>query len=151
MTKDPEGKPSRQARWLWRYRGPGLSNYRLIQRQLIKLRQQPKQELLVLEPGQEFPPRLRLKLPFRPKRPTLVPRIRLIPPLLHPPLRPGKNRSLPIPLRLPLLHALLSFVFLALLPQHPLSIPTALGLAFAVAFYIHFAANQMGYRWRKET
>jgi hypothetical protein len=56
-----------------------------------------------------------------------------------------RRKELPVPLRLPLLHALLSFIFLALLPGHPLSIPTAFGLAAAVVVYIHLLAWRLGY------
>jgi hypothetical protein len=49
-------------------------------------------------------------------------------------------------LRLPLFHALLSFICLALLPPRPLSIPVALGLAFAIVLYIQILAYRAGYR-----
>jgi hypothetical protein len=77
-----------------------------------------------------------------------VPRLRLVyRPLLPQPL--SDRRALPVALRLPALHALLSFVFLALLPQHPLSIPTALGLAFGVVVYIQVLAYGEGYGFRQ--
>lgn len=150
MTKDLEGKSQRQARWVQRYGEQDPLIRQILRRHLLKQRQQAEQEPPPFEPSPQFPPLLHLKLPFRPKRPTQVPRIRLIPPQLRPPQQPLRYRPLPIPLRLPLLHALLSFTFLALLPQRPISIPTALGLAFATGFYLHFAAYQMGYRWRKD-
>lgn len=86
---------------------------------------------------------LKLKKPFRPSRPSQIPRLRLRPRPFPAPER--QRRGLPAPLRLPLLHAVLSFIFLAILPPRPLSIPTALGLAAAIIFYIIAAANYSGY------
>jgi hypothetical protein len=90
------------------------------------------------------PNRLPLKQPAPLKRPPLVPSYRL---RKHP---PPVGAALRTPLRLPLLHALLSFIFIALLPQHPLSIPTALGAAFLVVFYLQFFAFRAGYHFRTE-
>lgn len=51
-------------------------------------------------------------------------------------------------LRLPILQALLTFLFLGLLPRHPLSIPLALGLSAVVLVYVQIIAYAMGYRLR---
>ncbi len=65
---------------------------------------------------------------------------------------PGRRISrsspgqLPPALRLPVFHGLLTFFCLAFLPQHPLSIPIALGLSSVIVFYIHVLANLLGYR-----
>jgi hypothetical protein len=76
-----------------------------------------------------------------------VPRLRLV---FRPDLpQHADRRTLPVALRLPALHALLSFVFLALLPQRLLSIPTALGLASAVIVYIQMLAYRQGYGFRR--
>jgi len=76
-----------------------------------------------------------------------VPRLRLV---FRPDLpQHADRRTLPVALRLPALHALLSFVFLALLPQRPLSIPTALGLASAVIVYIQMLAYGGGHGMRE--
>lgn len=91
------------------------------------------------------PYRLPLKQPNFNRPPLLVPRYRLL-------RRPSwiSREALPVPLRLPLLHALLSFIFIALLPQHPVSIPTALGAAFLIVFYLLFFALRAGYRFQSE-
>jgi hypothetical protein len=153
----PDPKPGKfrwNEKWLRRYRGPNQANYEVIQAELLarhaqRLQQrkqarqeEPIQHPLTLEPGLDPNTPLELKWPFRPTRPSQIPRLRLLRrPLLLPPS--DDSGSLPAPLRLPLLHALLSFIFLSLLPQHPLSIPTALGLAFACIFYIQFLAFTM--------
>ena len=105
-------------------------------------------------------PRLLLKQPLGSpaKAAQLGPPLRLIPaaePLPLPPDLPHLRRKTPrrwIPplLRLPLFHALLSVLILACLPHHPLSIPTALGLAFAVTFYVQVLAYRAGFSldWR---
>ena len=100
-------------------------------------------------------PRLLLKQPLGSPAKTaqLGPPLRLIPaaePLPLPPDLPRLRRKTPrrwIPplLRLPLFHALLSVLILACLPHHPLSIPTALGLAFAVTFYVQVLAYRAGF------
>lgn len=59
---------------------------------------------------------------------------------------PPRRPAIPAMLRLPLFHALLSFICLALLPPRPLSIPVALGLAFAIVLYIQILAYRAGYR-----
>lgn len=92
------------------------------------------------------PYRLPLKEPVPNELVSPVPRYRLRrrrPPLIS-------RGALPVPLRLPLLHALLSFIFIALLPQHPLSIPTALGAAFLVVFYILFFALRAGLQFETD-
>lgn len=45
-------------------------------------------------------------------------------------------KPLPKPVRLATIHTLLTFIILAFLPVHPLSIPTALGLASCLTLYI---------------
>lgn len=100
-------------------------------------------------------PRLLLKQPLGSpaKAAQLGPPLRLIPvaePLPLPPdlphLRRKKRRHwIPPLLRLPLFHALLCVVFLACLPHHPLSIPTALGLACVVILYIQVLAYRAGF------
>lgn len=52
----------------------------------------------------------------------------------------------PLPLRLPLIHAVLSFLCLSLLPARPLSIPTALGIATVLIVYLQILAYRTGYR-----
>ena len=79
--------------------------------------------------------------PGAPGRPAPIPRIRLV----YRPAPPPEASLTPV--RLALLHALFSFAALAGLPRHPLSIPTALGLAAAVVFYIQFLALRI----KKET
>jgi hypothetical protein len=49
--------------------------------------------------------------------------------------RLARLRKTPAPLRLPILHAALSFILLSQLPTRPLSIPTALGLGLAIIVY----------------
>ena len=58
-------------------------------------------------------------------------------------LREGLSRvrPTPAPLRLPLLHAGLSFVILAALPRHPMAMPTALGLALVIVVYAEMLAR----------
>jgi len=51
-------------------------------------------------------------------------------------------------LRLPILQAMLTFLILAQLPRHPLSIPLALGLSAVVLVYVQIIAYAMGYRLR---
>jgi hypothetical protein len=159
MRNPKHSKPNWADKWLRRYRGPGQANYQVSQDQLLarhlqRLQQrkqarqeEPIQHPITLEPGLDPDAPLELERPLRPTRPSQIPRLRL---LKRPPLPPPSDdlRRLPIPLRLPLFHALLSFIFLSLLPQRPLSIPTALGLAFACIFYIQFLALRAGFRLR---
>lgn len=56
---------------------------------------------------------------------------------------PDYRRVLPEPLRLPVLHAALSFAILALLPSHPLAMPTAIGLAAAVIIYVQWLVDRI--------
>lgn len=62
-------------------------------------------------------------------------------PAFWPALRPT-----PLPIRLPLFHAAVTFTCLALLPQRPLSMPTALGIACVLVIYIQILAYRAGYR-----
>lgn len=55
-------------------------------------------------------------------------------------------RPTPIPMRLPLFHAALTFACLGLLPSRPLAMPLAFGLASAIVLYIQIAARRSGYR-----
>lgn len=57
--------------------------------------------------------------------------------------RLARVKPTPAPLRLPLVHAGLSFAILAALPQHPLAMPTALGLALAIVIYTEMLASKM--------
>jgi hypothetical protein len=57
----------------------------------------------------------------------------------------SRLRPTPLPVRLPLFHALVSFGCLSLLPASPLAIPTAFGLATALVFYIQILAYHTGY------
>ena len=59
-------------------------------------------------------------------------------------LREGLSRvrPTPAPLRLPLVHAGLSFAILAGLPRHPMAMPTALGLALAIVVYAEMLARR---------
>lgn len=78
-----------------------------------------------------------------PKRPAQYgPPLMLIP--KPPPSEPAPDyrRVLPQALRLPLLHAALSFAILYLLPSHPLSMPTAIGLAAALIIYVQWLADR---------
>jgi hypothetical protein len=87
-------------------------------------------------------PRLTFRRPFRfPADPPPIRPVRLFHPLDR-----RVPRQMPVPWRLPLLHALLTFTLLSLLPQRPLSIPVALGGAAAAVFYIHVLANCTGHR-----
>ena len=56
----------------------------------------------------------------------------------------ARLRPTPEPLRLPLLHAGLSFLILAALPRHPMAMPTALGLALALVVYAEMLARAIG-------
>jgi hypothetical protein len=108
----------------------------------------PPPHPVTLNPELGFSLLLKLYRSLRLRRPSQIPRLHLRP---RPPPAPGPadyRRRMPLPLRLPLFHAMLSVVFLALLPSHPLSIPTALGLAFALSFYVQFLANWLGYHWK---
>ena len=58
-----------------------------------------------------------------------------------------KPHSTPHQARLPLLHAVLTFTFLALLPVHPMAMPTALGVSSLAMVYIHLLANGCGYHF----
>ena len=150
MPAPKQGKLRWYDKFLWRSLGPNQANYQVSQGQLIRRhaqrqrqrrqarQEEPIQHPLTLEPGLDPNAPLELSQPFRPTRPTQIHRIRLIRRL--PPLPPKDRRGLPASLRLPLFHALLSFIFLSLLPQHPLSIPTALGLAFVIIVYLQFWA-----------
>lgn len=54
-------------------------------------------------------------------------------------------RPTPAPLRLPLVHAGLSFAILAALPHHPLAMPTAVGLALVIVIYTEMLAKRIGF------
>ncbi len=78
-------------------------------------------------------PQRKPKFPRR-KSDSLLLKVHIRPAPVKPlPIRPNPSTRL---LELAFLHACLSFTFLALLPQRPLSIPTALGLAFAAVYYL---------------
>jgi hypothetical protein len=62
-------------------------------------------------------------------------------------LRAGTPRrpEVPVPVDLAVAHAALTFLGLAILPRHPLAIPTAAGLAFIALVWVQLARN-----WRSE-
>jgi len=145
--------PLRVRRWLWRYRPPDRLSSPPVQDKLLRERGRRLKMRAFARAKYKgrgklparvrlYPlPRLEFKQPFTLTRPSQIPRLRLTP--RPPPPQPPVDRS--APLRLPVLHALLSFLFLAFLPSRLLSIPVALGLAAAVVFYLLVAANLAGY------
>lgn len=102
-------------------------------------------------PDRVPPPRRELPLPSVKgvSRTEIIP-VRLTPRRLAR-LEATRGRwALPPLLRLPIFHGLLTFFCLAFLPQHPLSIPIALGLSSVIVFYIHVLANCLGYRLQSQ-
>lgn len=59
--------------------------------------------------------------------------------------RAPQKPEAPVPVDLAVAHAALSFLGLAILPRHPMSIPTAAGLAFIALVWYQLARN-----WRSE-
>jgi hypothetical protein len=155
MPPRPPPPSRRLAEWLWRYRGPEQTYTQAMQTRLMQVRHKRKKirarradfTTTALDPDADQPIVLELRRPVQIRFPSQMPRLRLFLRRLtaNPPL---EAQAHPAALRLPLFYALLSFTFLALLPPRPLSIPTALGLAAAVVFYIQFFARWIGYRFR---
>lgn len=59
------------------------------------------------------------------------------------PRRPQRPET-PVPVDLAVAHAALSFLALAILPRHPLAIPTAAGLASTALVWFQLARNRHG-------